>query len=96
MVVINNWCNSSYKVQYFIRKNISKIFIKKKTKLFYSNLEPPQPPNSLETAMVASRSINVKWQHKSQDTTEVTKYILQYKEGDGDYFTYILKKKNFY
>ncbi|XP_076388391.1 Down syndrome cell adhesion molecule 2 isoform X11 [Megachile rotundata] len=44
--------------------------------------EPPQPPNSLETAMVASRSINVKWQHKSQDTSEVTKYILQYKEGD--------------
>lgn len=88
MVVINNWCNSSYKVQYFIEneyiyKNICK---KKKSKLFYSNLEPPQPPNSLETAMVASRSINVKWQHKSQDTTEVTKYILQYKEGDGDYF----------
>ncbi|XP_076179317.1 Down syndrome cell adhesion molecule 2 [Ptiloglossa arizonensis] len=45
--------------------------------------EPPQPPNSLETAMVASRSINVKWQHKSQDTSEVNKYILQYKEGDG-------------
>ncbi|XP_029043931.2 Down syndrome cell adhesion molecule-like protein Dscam2 isoform X3 [Osmia bicornis bicornis] len=45
--------------------------------------EPPQPPNSLETAMVASRSINVKWQHKSQDSSEVTKYILQYKEGDG-------------
>lgn len=33
--------------------------------------------------MVASRSINVKWQHKSQDTSEVTKYILQYKEGEG-------------
>ncbi|XP_053978098.1 cell adhesion molecule Dscam2-like isoform X5 [Hylaeus volcanicus] len=45
--------------------------------------EPPLPPNNLETAMVASRSINVKWQHKSQDTSEVTKYILQYKEGDG-------------
>ncbi|XP_011264851.2 Down syndrome cell adhesion molecule-like protein Dscam2 isoform X6 [Camponotus floridanus] len=45
--------------------------------------EPPQPPNALETAMVASRSINVKWQHKSQDTSEVTKYILQYKEGEG-------------
>ncbi|XP_076249065.1 Down syndrome cell adhesion molecule 2 isoform X1 [Calliopsis andreniformis] len=45
--------------------------------------EPPQPPNTLETAMVASRSINVKWQHKSQDTSEVTKYILQYKEGEG-------------
>ncbi|XP_033322593.1 Down syndrome cell adhesion molecule 2 isoform X5 [Megalopta genalis] len=45
--------------------------------------EPPHPPNSLETAMVASRSINVKWQHKSQDTSEVTKYILEYKEGTG-------------
>ncbi|XP_067213973.1 cell adhesion molecule Dscam2 isoform X7 [Linepithema humile] len=45
--------------------------------------EPPQPPSALETAMVASRSINVKWQHKSQDTSEVTKYILQYKEGEG-------------
>ncbi|XP_025156472.1 Down syndrome cell adhesion molecule-like protein Dscam2 isoform X4 [Harpegnathos saltator] len=45
--------------------------------------EPPQPPNALETAMVASRSINVKWQHKAQDTSEVTKYILQYKEGEG-------------
>ncbi|XP_024945332.1 Down syndrome cell adhesion molecule-like protein Dscam2 isoform X13 [Cephus cinctus] len=45
--------------------------------------EPPHPPNSLETAMVASRSINVKWQHKAQDTSEVSKYILQYKEGEG-------------
>ncbi|XP_046465971.1 dscam family member AbsCAM isoform X1 [Neodiprion pinetum] len=45
--------------------------------------EPPQAPNALETAMVASRSINVKWQHKAQDTGEVTKYILQYKEGEG-------------
>ncbi|XP_032686651.1 Down syndrome cell adhesion molecule-like protein Dscam2 isoform X10 [Odontomachus brunneus] len=45
--------------------------------------EPPQPPNALETAMVASRSINVKWQHKAQDTSEVSKYILQYKEGEG-------------
>lgn len=42
------------------------------------------PPNGLETAMVASRSINVKWQHKPQDTTEVTKYILQYKETIGN------------
>ncbi|XP_043473238.1 Down syndrome cell adhesion molecule-like protein Dscam2 isoform X4 [Leptopilina heterotoma] len=45
--------------------------------------EPPLPPSGLETAMIASRSINVKWQHKSQDTSEVTKYILQYKEGEG-------------
>lgn len=43
--------------------------------------------------MVASRSINVKWQHKSQDTSEVTKYILQYKEGDGDYFKFISERK---
>lgn len=40
------------------------------------------PPSNLETAMVASRSINVKWQHKAQDTSEVSKYILQYKEGN--------------
>ncbi|XP_034940449.1 Down syndrome cell adhesion molecule-like protein Dscam2 isoform X4 [Chelonus insularis] len=45
--------------------------------------EPPQPPHGLETAMIAPRSINVKWQHKAQDTSEVSKYILQYKEGDG-------------
>ncbi|XP_011496238.1 PREDICTED: Down syndrome cell adhesion molecule-like protein Dscam2 [Ceratosolen solmsi marchali] len=45
--------------------------------------EPPMAPGNLETAMVASRSINIKWQHKSQDTSEVSKYILQYKEGDG-------------
>ncbi|KAK0088951.1 hypothetical protein PV325_010139, partial [Microctonus aethiopoides] len=45
--------------------------------------EPPQPPHDLETAMIAPRSINVKWQHKTQDTSEVSKYILQYKEGDG-------------
>lgn len=43
--------------------------------------EPPQSPSNLEPAMVAPRSINVKWQHKSQDTSEVSKYILQYKEG---------------
>ncbi|XP_058796799.1 cell adhesion molecule Dscam2 [Phymastichus coffea] len=45
--------------------------------------EPPMAPSNLETAMVASRSINVKWQHKAQDTSEVSKYILQYKEADG-------------
>ena len=46
------------------------------------NKEPPMAPVNLETAMVASRSINVKWQHKAQDTSEVSKYILQYKEGN--------------
>jgi len=42
--------------------------------------------------MVASRSINVKWQYKSQDTSEVTKYILQYKEGEGKLANIILRK----
>lgn len=41
--------------------------------------------------MVASRSINVKWQHKSQDTSEVTKYILQYKEGEGKYYFTLIR-----
>ncbi|XP_057341457.1 cell adhesion molecule Dscam2 isoform X3 [Microplitis mediator] len=45
--------------------------------------EPPRPPHGLETAMIAPRSINVKWQHKAQDTSDVSKYILQYKEGEG-------------
>ncbi|XP_044016886.1 Down syndrome cell adhesion molecule-like protein Dscam2 isoform X3 [Aphidius gifuensis] len=44
--------------------------------------EPPQPPHTLETAMIAARSINVKWQHRGQDTSEVSKYILQWKEGE--------------
>ena len=44
--------------------------------------------------MVASRSINVKWQHKSQDTSEVTKYILQYKEGEGKLANIILHQVN--
>lgn len=32
--------------------------------------------------MIAARSINVKWQHRGQDTSEVSKYILQWKEGE--------------
>lgn len=32
--------------------------------------------------MIAPRSINVKWQHRAQDTSEVSKYILQWKEGE--------------
>ncbi|CAB0034504.1 unnamed protein product [Trichogramma brassicae] len=42
--------------------------------------EPPQAPVQLETAMLASRSVNVKWQHKAQDSSEISRYILQYKE----------------
>lgn len=44
--------------------------------------EPPQPPSSLETAMVSSRSVNLKWQPRGGDAAEVTKYIVEYREAD--------------
>lgn len=48
--------------------------------------EPPLPPQNLETAMVSSRSINLKWQHKSTDSNEVIKFIVQFREGDRKYY----------
>lgn len=44
--------------------------------------EPPQPPSALETAIVASRSVNLKWQPRGGDAAEVTKYIVEYREAD--------------
>lgn len=44
--------------------------------------EPPQPPSSLETAIVSSRSVSLKWQPRGGDAAEVTKYIVEYKETD--------------
>lgn len=44
--------------------------------------EPPQPPSSLETAIVSSRSVNLKWQPRGGDAAEVTKYIVEYRESD--------------
>lgn len=44
--------------------------------------EPPQPVNNLETTMVSSRSVNLKWQPRGADVTEVTKYIVEYREID--------------
>lgn len=44
--------------------------------------EPPQPPSSLETAIVSSRSVNLKWQPRGGDAAEVTKYIVEYRETD--------------
>lgn len=48
--------------------------------------EPPQPPSVLEAAMISSRSVNLKWQPKTQNSGDVSKYIVEYKEMDGNFF----------
>jgi hypothetical protein len=40
--------------------------------------EPPQPPSSLETIVVSSRAVNLKWQPRDIDATEITRYIVEY------------------
>lgn len=44
--------------------------------------EPPMSPQHLEAAMVSSRSVNLKWQHKAGDSNEVFKFIVEYREID--------------
>ncbi|KAJ8974837.1 hypothetical protein NQ317_006679 [Molorchus minor] len=44
--------------------------------------EPPAPPQNLEAAMISSRSVNLKWQHKSGDSNEVLKFIVEFRETD--------------
>lgn len=44
--------------------------------------EPPGPPQALEAAMISSRSVNLKWQHRSGDSNEVFKFMVEYKEMD--------------
>lgn len=44
--------------------------------------EPPMSPQHLEAAMVSSRSVNLKWQHKSGDANEVLKFVVEYREQD--------------
>lgn len=44
--------------------------------------EPPQTPSSLEAALISSRSVSLKWQPRSGDSAEVTKYIVEYMEFD--------------
>ncbi|CAH1181312.1 unnamed protein product [Phyllotreta striolata] len=44
--------------------------------------EPPVPPQNIEAAMIGSRSVNLKWQHKSGDSNEVFKFIIEYRETD--------------
>ncbi|XP_070509604.1 cell adhesion molecule Dscam2 isoform X3 [Chironomus tepperi] len=40
--------------------------------------EPPQSPSSLETTIVSSRSVNLRWHPRDIDATEITKYIVEY------------------
>lgn len=47
--------------------------------------EPPLSPHNLETAMVSSRSVNIKWQQKSGDSNEVFKFIVEFREADRKY-----------
>lgn len=44
--------------------------------------EPPQPPTVLEAAMISSRSVNLKWQPKTVNTADISKYIVEFKEMD--------------
>lgn len=44
--------------------------------------EPPMSPQHIEAAMISSRSVNLKWQHKAGDSSEVFKYIVEYRELD--------------
>jgi hypothetical protein len=48
-------------------------------------LEPPKSPTNLESVMISSRSVNIQWQQQSTDSTEVTKYLVQYQENHGKY-----------
>ena len=50
-----------------------------------SHSEPPVKPTDLKTVMVNSRSVNIQWSHQTNDVTEVTKYIVQFKEANGAY-----------
>ncbi|KAK9499682.1 hypothetical protein O3M35_002689 [Rhynocoris fuscipes] len=42
--------------------------------------EPPEKPSELKAFAVTSRSVNLQWAHQTGDPTDVTKYIVQYKE----------------
>ncbi|XP_073976308.1 Down syndrome cell adhesion molecule 2 isoform X2 [Rhodnius prolixus] len=45
--------------------------------------EPPEKPSELKAFAVTSRSVNLQWAHQTGDPTDVTKYIVQYKEAAG-------------
>lgn len=45
-------------------------------------LEPPQAPTSVTAALITSRSVQLKWQPRGADASEVTKYIVEFMEVD--------------
>lgn len=53
--------------------------------------EPPMSPHNLEAAMVSSRSVNLKWEHKSGDSNEVFKFIVEYRESDSKFFAIMIR-----
>lgn len=59
-------------------------------------VEPPRSPTNVESVMISSRSVSIKWQHQMSDAAEVTKYIIQYKEGDGKLNYFIWKSQVIY
>ncbi|CAH1132457.1 unnamed protein product [Ceutorhynchus assimilis] len=44
--------------------------------------EPPGPPQSLEVPSKSSTSVSLKWGHKASDSTEVFKFIIEFRESD--------------
>ncbi|XP_060535010.1 cell adhesion molecule Dscam2 isoform X1 [Cylas formicarius] len=42
--------------------------------------EPPVPPQNVEVPTKTSTSVNLKWSHKSGDSNEVFKFIVEFKE----------------
>lgn len=48
--------------------------------------EPPKSPEHLEVVMVSSRSVNLKWQHKSGNSNDIFKFIVEYREQDSKYW----------
>ncbi|XP_023703051.1 Down syndrome cell adhesion molecule-like protein Dscam2 isoform X3 [Cryptotermes secundus] len=45
--------------------------------------EPPRSPINLESVMISSRSVKIQWQQQLTDSTEVTKFLVQYQESHG-------------
>lgn len=44
--------------------------------------EPPGPPQNVEVPSKSSTSVSLKWAHKSTDSNEVFKFIVEFREAD--------------
>ncbi|XP_063920715.1 cell adhesion molecule Dscam2 isoform X4 [Zophobas morio] len=47
--------------------------------------EPPVSPQNLEATTTSSTSINIKWQHKSEDSDRIFKFIVEYREEESSW-----------